>query len=92
MLKGHEYPILLGFHFVRGSKHRFDFNNATQIILDLLTAFDLIEDDDMDCIVPQCIEIEDRYYSYDKENPGCYLSVIKSKNWGIINEEIKDIL
>lgn len=78
MLRGHEYPIVLGFHFVRGTRHRFDFNNVNQLLLDLLTAFDIIEDDDMNCIIPQCMKIEDKYYSYDKENPGCFISVIES--------------
>lgn len=76
MLEGKEYPIILGFHFVRDSKHKFDFGNICQIILDLLTAFDLIEDDNMDCLIPVPIRIEGKWYSYDKENPGVYLMVL----------------
>lgn len=68
-------PVLLGMHFVRGSKHKFDIVNAQQIILDLLVAHGWIEDDNADCIVPFTIDINDRYYSYDKENPGVYLAV-----------------
>lgn len=79
MLKGQEYPIILGFHFVRNSKHKFDFGNVCQIILDLMTAFDIIKDDNMDCIIPQCFWIEDKAYSYDPENPGVYLKVLNNE-------------
>lgn len=72
-----EYPIVLGFHFVRSTKHRFDFHNAVQLPLDILTAFELIPDDDMEHIIPQCYQIEDRYHSYDKDNPGVYIKIIK---------------
>jgi len=76
MFKGYDFPVRLGFHFVRGTKHKFDFNNVTQIILDLLVAFDIIEDDNMDYIVPECLWIDGKAYSYDKEKPGVYLRIL----------------
>jgi len=76
MLEGYKYPIVLGFHFVRGTKHKFDFGNVCQLVLDLMTAFDLIEDDNMDCIIPIPMKIEDKWYSYDSEKPGLYLRVL----------------
>ena len=69
-------PYKVGFHFVRGTRHKFDFNNANQIIADLMVAHDFIEDDDMDNFVPYPLEIEGRVYSYDKENPGVYISIL----------------
>lgn len=69
-------PIVVGIHFVRGSKHSFDFHNATQIIADLLVAHDFIEDDDMDHFIPLPIKHLGKWYSYDKENPGVYLKVL----------------
>lgn len=72
-----KYPITLGFHFVRKTKAKFDFNNANQLILDLLTAHDIIPDDNMDYIIPQAYKKNDLWYSVDKENPGVYIKIIK---------------
>lgn len=73
LFKGQEYPFEIGFHFVRGSKHKFDFHNAVQILFDLFTAFKIIEDDNSDCVVPRCIWNGNTTYTYDKENPGVYI-------------------
>lgn len=65
----------MGFHFVRGTKHKFDFHNAVQIVADLLVAHDFIEDDNMDCFIPIPYKINDNWFSYDKENPGVYIKI-----------------
>jgi hypothetical protein len=72
-------PLVLGFHFVRNSKHKFDFNNANQLICDLLVAHDYIEDDNMDYLIPMPFKIGNDWYSYNKENPGVYLKVLEFK-------------
>jgi hypothetical protein len=69
-------PYEIGFHFVRGTKHKFDFNNATQIIADLMTAHDFIEDDDMDNFIPFPFKINNQFYTYNKENPGVYIKIL----------------
>lgn len=74
-LEGKEPPIEIGFHFVRKTKHKFDFNNANQIIADLLTAHGIIEDDNMDCFIPYAFKMNDKFYTIDKENPGVYLKI-----------------
>jgi len=79
LFSGFDYPIEVGFHFVRDSKRRFDFHNAVQIIFDLMTAFDIIEDDDMNCVIPTCIWIDDKPYTVDKNNPGVWITVKKRK-------------
>lgn len=66
-------PYLIGFHFIRGSKHKFDWMNAAAIIADLLVAHKVIFDDDMDNLIPSPYLIGDDWYSYDKERPGCIL-------------------
>lgn len=68
-------PIIMGFHFVRRTKHKFDFHNAVQIVADLLVAHDFIEDDNMDCFIPIPYKINDNWFSYDKENPGVYIKI-----------------
>jgi len=69
-------PYAIGFHFIRGTKHKFDFNNASQIMADLMTAHDYIEDDDMDNFLPYPLKIDGKAYSYDKENPGVLIMVL----------------
>lgn len=74
--KESDYPIKIGFHFIRKTKAKFDFNNANQLILDLLTAGDYIIDDNMDYILPFPLEIDGKYYSVDKNNPGVIITIL----------------
>ncbi len=69
--------IILGFHFVRGTKHKWDFHNLVQLPLDLLTAHDFIEDDNMDWIIPIPYKKDNKWYSYSKEYPGVYIKILK---------------
>lgn len=71
-----ELPLEIGFHFVRDTKRKFDFHNIVQIILDLLTAHSIIIDDNMDCVVPFALKIDNKFYSIDKENPGVWIKII----------------
>lgn len=70
-----EYPIKIGFHFVRDSKRKFDFHNAVQIIADLLVAHKVIKDDNMDCFIPIPFRIKGEYYTYNKESPGVFIKI-----------------
>lgn len=70
-------PIKIGIHFVRQTKAKFDFHNICQIIFDLMVAFDIIEDDNMDCVLPFPLEMNGKWYSVDKDNPGAYIVVIE---------------
>lgn len=74
-LEGKTPPVEIGFHFVRDSKRKFDFNNANQIIADLLVAHDIIEDDNMDFFIPYAFKMNEKYYTIDKENPGVYIKI-----------------
>lgn len=68
--------IVLGYHFIRKSKHKWDFDNAIATVNDLLTAHDFIEDDNMDWLIPMPMKKDDKWYSYDKNNPGVILKVL----------------
>lgn len=72
-IKGQKPPAVIGFFFIRGTRHRFDFVNVCQIICDLLVAHGVIEDDDVSHLVPIPIQINGLWYKYDKENPGVWL-------------------
>ena len=67
-----EYPIHVSFEFVRGSKHKFDYVNPLQTILDLMVENGWLEDDNADVIIPYFIK-----YSYDKNNPGVWIRIEK---------------
>ena len=83
MKKGKKYPIIIGYHFVRNSKRKFDFSNSVEVIQDLLTAHGIIEDDNVEFVfpipmtdkgnIPNINTREYNFYSIDKENPGVYL-------------------
>lgn len=85
-LENKRFPLLLGFHFIRDSKRKFDFGNATEIIFDLLTAHDIIPDDNISYIIPSIMSVdgvlpsisnmrEIEWYSVNKEKPGVYLNI-----------------
>ena len=73
ILKSDPPPFLVTFFFVRGTRHRFDFINACQIICDLLVAHGVIEDDNMDFLIPMPVRIDGEWYNYNKESPGVWL-------------------
>ena len=76
LLENKEPPFEIGFHFVRGTKHKFDFNNANQLIADLIVAHDVLEDDNMDYFIPFALKIDNKFYSVDKTNPGVWIKII----------------
>jgi hypothetical protein len=71
-----QVPLKIGVHFIRQSKAKFDFHNICQIIFDLMVAFNIIDDDNMDCILPFPMQIDDKWYSVDKENPGAWIAIL----------------
>lgn len=76
MIKDKEKPYLIGFHFVRGNKHKFDFCNMLQIIQDLFVENGYIDDDNCDEMLPIPYKKEEKYYLIDKNNPGVYIIVL----------------
>lgn len=63
-------PRVIGFHFIRKSKHKFDFINPMQTIQDMMKDYGWIEDDNMDELIPIPVKINGQWYTYDKDNPG----------------------
>lgn len=74
-IDGKELPLEIGFHFVRDSKRKFDFHNIIQIILDLMTAHDIIIDDNMDCVLPYALKLNGNAYSVNKEECGVWIKI-----------------
>jgi len=85
-LIGLEKPYLIGIHFVRKSKHKFDFVNPVQTIQDEMTKHGYIVDDNCDEMMPFPLSIKGQWFSYSKDKPGAYVKIFRDKN------EIESIL
>lgn len=86
MREGKSDPIFIGYHQVRDSKRLFDFSNSVELVQDLFTAHDFIEDDNVKYVFPVPMTKEgnlpsennirvEQFYSVDKENPGVYIKI-----------------
>lgn len=75
-----DFPISVGFHFVRNSRHRWDFGNICQMATDLMVKNLWIPDDSVDYLIPYVLWIDGKHYSYDKENPGVHIEIIGKYN------------
>lgn len=71
MIEGREQPLKVSFKFVRKSKHKFDYVNPLQTILDLMVRYNWIPDDNADEIIPVF-----EPYEYNKENPGVFINIL----------------
>ena len=68
----HTYPYKVSFKFIRGSKHRFDYVNPLQTVLDLMVRYGWILDDCADIILPVF-----EPYEYNKDNPGVIIKFLE---------------
>jgi len=78
-LEGKTAPYHISFLFVRKSRHKFDYVNPLQMVLDLMVEYGYIEDDNADVILPYF-----EYYQYDKDNPGCFITVLSDEDGATI--------
>ncbi len=65
------YPLIVSFRFIRGSRHKFDYVNPLQTVLDLMVKYGWIEDDNADIILPVF-----EPYEYSKENSGVVIKIL----------------
>lgn len=72
MIRGKEYPLRLQFHYIRDTKKDFDFNNASQIVQDLMVEHGWLPDDNMRFMAPQ----EPSYEVGDKQCCGVWINVL----------------
>jgi hypothetical protein len=79
-------PLIIGYHQIRNSKRLFDFSNSVELIQDLMTAHNFIEDDNVKHVFPVPMSIDGKLitennprafplYSVDKSNPGCWIKI-----------------
>lgn len=70
-------PLNIGIHFVRGTKHKYDWVNMVQGVQDLMVKHKWIPDDNVDVMLPFPIQINGCFSSYDKNKPGVFINIIK---------------
>jgi len=71
MAQGLPKPLYVLLRFIRNSRHKFDFTNATDTVQDLIVNAGWIDDDNVTEMIPFYAG-----YAYDKENPGVYISIL----------------
>jgi hypothetical protein len=76
MLEGKEKPYLIGFHFIRGNRHKFDFCNMLQIVQDIMVVEEWLVDDNCDEMLPVPYKKDGKYYSIDNNNCGVYITIL----------------
>ena len=73
-LAKHKLPVKIGFTFIRGTHHKFDYINPAQTVQDDMVTYGWIEDDNADNIMPVFVD-----YQYDKKNPGVIIEILKNE-------------
>lgn len=71
MSAGLEYPLWIGFCFIRRTHGRWDFSNLVQGVADALVKAGYLPDDDVDHFIPVYSGHE-----YSKKSPGVILEII----------------
>lgn len=66
------FPLNIKFTFYRDSLHRFDFNNISQIVCDLMVLCKWVEDDSYKFLVP----VFNPEVIIDKINPGVKIEIL----------------
>lgn len=79
----YEKPVKVGFTFIRGSRHKFDYINPAQTVQDDMVKHGWIEDDNADILLPVFEK-----YTYDKKNSGVIIEILKDENKRIRTEDI----
>ena len=76
MLEGKKKPYIIGYYFVRGTRHKYDWVNPVQTIQDLMVTHGWLEDDNITVMYPKPFKIKGKYGHYDKECPGVFIKVL----------------
>ena len=87
MIQGMDAPYLIGFHFIRETRGRFDFNNMTQMVQDMMVYANWIPDDNVRIMVPFPLQVNGRFCSLSKEMAGVIISLVDVQSNHIINDD-----
>ncbi len=70
-----QLPVMIGFHFVRSTRHKYDWINPVQTVQDEMVKHGWISDDNITVMYPVPLKIDGAYSTYNKENPGVYIKL-----------------
>lgn len=76
--EGKEFPLIVGMHFVRKTRHKWDFINPCETVQDEMTHKEWIEDDNTTIMYPVPLKVNDQLWSYDPKHPGVYIHVLEN--------------
>ena len=80
-------PIILGLHFIKVSKHDWDWINPAQTIQDEMVKAGWIEDDNVHELLPTPLFINGKCWETSKSKPGVYIAILDSFCEGVDNIE-----
>lgn len=77
--KNKQWPLLIGFHYVRGKDDLYDWINPMQTIQDELVHYGWFNDDNVYQLFPFPFQIQGKFTSYDKNYPGVYIKILNQQ-------------
>lgn len=84
-LVGLKKPYIVGYHFVRNSKRRYDWANPVNSMQDEMVKYSYLDDDNVTEMFPIPLSIDGEFTSYDRNNAGVYMKIFTDP------EEIKKL-
>lgn len=76
MIDGKMLPVVVEFTFARKTKGRFDFNNMTELVQDMMVNCGWLPDDDIRHILPIPPLPPKEPFLLSKDDPGVYIRVL----------------
>lgn len=76
MIKDKTPPYIIGFHFIRGSHHEWDFINPCQTIQDEMVKYKWLPDDSVNYIYPVPLNIEGKLWDKKNKDGGIIIKVL----------------
>lgn len=81
MIRGKNWPLLIGFHYVRGKDDLYDWINPMQTIQDEMTRQEWLNDDNVFIMLPFPFQIQGKFTSHDPQNPGVYIKILNQQQY-----------
>lgn len=81
LIRDKPLPVMLGLFFIRDSKRDFDFNNASQIVQDVMVEYHLLPDDNCNYMMPLPLG-----QIYGKSIPGVIIKPYTFDEWSSISK------
>lgn len=77
-LKQSSEPVIVGVHFIRKTRHKYDWCNPLQTIQDEMVSMGWLVDDNVTKFIPFPMRLNGEFSTLDAENSGVLLKIIKN--------------